>query len=60
MNTGLRILPFLNRWHRIILLVKKYFNPLKPDSARIVYELLPLQYADSLCRFSLIPQEVRV
>jgi len=27
-------------------LVKKYFNPLKPDSARIVYELLPLQYAD--------------
>ena len=27
-------------------LVKKYFNPLKPDSARIVYEILPLQYAD--------------
>jgi len=26
--------------------VKKYFNPLKPDSARIVYEILPLQYAD--------------
>jgi len=27
-------------------LVKKYFNPLKPDSARVVYELLPMQYAD--------------
>jgi hypothetical protein len=26
--------------------VKKYFNPLKPDSARVVYELLPMQYAD--------------
>ena len=26
--------------------MKKYFNPLKPDSARIVYEILPLQYAD--------------
>jgi len=36
--------------------VIKYFNPLKPDSARIVYELLPLQYADSLCLFSLISQ----
>ena len=27
-------------------LVKKYFTPLKPDSARIVYELSPRRYAD--------------
>jgi|GEM_PF-1878450 len=27
-------------------LVKKYFNPLKPDSARVVYQILPMQYGD--------------
>ncbi len=27
-------------------LVKKYFNPLKPDSARIVYALVPQRYAN--------------
>jgi hypothetical protein len=26
--------------------VKKYFNPLKPDSARVVYQILPMQYGD--------------
>jgi subtilisin family serine protease len=27
-------------------LVKKYFNPLKPDSARVVYQIHPMQYGD--------------
>uniref|UniRef100_A0A7C6AEY9 Uncharacterized protein n=1 Tax=candidate division WOR-3 bacterium TaxID=2052148 RepID=A0A7C6AEY9_UNCW3 len=39
-------MPFLNRWYRIILLVKKYFNPLKPDSARITFAVIPQEYAD--------------
>ncbi len=26
--------------------MKKYFNPLKPDSARIVYALVPQRYAN--------------
>jgi len=40
--------------------MKKYFNPLKPDSARIVYQILPPEYADPEVAPSPIKMEVEI
>ncbi|HEC79527.1 MAG TPA: hypothetical protein ENI34_10395 [candidate division WOR-3 bacterium] len=55
-SVSLCVFDFYIREH----LVKKYFNPLKPDSARVVYQILPPEYADPEVAPSPIKMEVEI
>ena len=55
-SVSLCVFDFYIREH----LVKKYFNPLKPDSARIVYEIWPDFYTDPAIEPSPIKMEVEI
>jgi len=41
-------------------LVTRYFNPLKPDSARVVYQILPQEYADPDVSPSPVTMEIEI